>query len=328
MSNAPLVSVIIPAYKAAAFVSKAVDSILAQDHAPIEIIVVDDCSPDDTAGALAPYTSTGRVRLIRQERNQGVAAARNAGVRAATGQFIAFLDADDLWLPQHVSGALAVLHRHPELDVVMQDFDIRDMVTNESHGSWFDMRHEPMSVLVCTEVEPGCHRIDGDFIAALMVGCFVHVQATVSRRHVFERVSFDERLRSSEDLDWAVRSAHVGGARWAWMARSSGIYHRHANSLTTHNIANNEAIEKIGLMLFLEYLGWPGLGGKEKGHLRKAIVTCCLDLSYIARIQNRFGDAWRYLLSSFQHGVGRRQLLEGVKLGLASPAMIWRRRGS
>lgn len=327
MSNAPLVSAIIPAYKAAAFVSKAVDSILAQDHAPIEVIVVDDCSPDDIAGALAAYTSTGRVRLIRQERNQGVAAARNAGIRAARGEYIAFLDADDLWLPQHVSGALAFLQRHPELDVVMQDFDIRDMSTNESHGSWFDMRHEPMSVLACTEVEPGCHRIDGDFIAALMVGCFVHVQATVSRRHVFERVSFDERLRSSEDLDWAVRSAHVGGARWAWMARSSGIYYRHANSLTTHNIANNEAIEKVGLMLFIEYLGWPGLGNKEKGHLRKAIVSSCLDLSYIARIQNRLGDAWRYLLTSFRHGWGRRQLLEGVKLGLASPAMIWRGRG-
>lgn len=326
MSNAPLVSVIIPAFKAAAFVSKAVDSILAQDHAPIEIIVVDDCSPDDTAGALAPYTSTSRVRLIRQERNQGVAVARNTGIRAARGEYLAFLDADDLWLPHHISGALAVLQRHPELDVVLQNFDIRDMATNESHGTWFDMRHEAMSVLECTQVESGCYRIDGEFIAALMVGCFIHVQATVSRRDVFARVSFDERLRSSEDLDWALRSAHVGHARWAWMPRSSGIYYRHGNSLTTHNTANNEALEKTGLMLFLEYLDWPGLGGKEKGHVRKAIVSCCLDLSFIARSQHRLGDAWRHLLASLRHGVGRRQLLELLKLSLASPSMVWRGR--
>lgn len=324
MSNAPLVSAVIPAYKAAAFVSKAVDSILAQDHAPIEIIVVDDCSPDDIAGALAEYTSTGRVRLIRQERNQGVAAARNAGIRAAKGEFIAFLDADDLWLPHHLSRALAALDRHPEVDVVLQDFEIRDMETNEPLGLWFDKRHEAMRALECTQVEPGCHRIDGEFIAAMLVGCFIHVQAIVVRRHVFDRVLFDERLRSSEDLDWAVRSAHVGGARWAWMAGSSGIYYRHGNSLTTHNLANNEAIEKTGLTLFLAYLDWPGLSDNEKGHVRRAIVSCCMDLSYIARTQHRLAQAWRYWCSSLTHGLGRRQLIEAVKLVAASPVMALR----
>lgn len=323
MSNAPLVSVIIPAYKAANFVAKAVDSILAQDHGPMEIIVVDDCSPDDIAGALESYTSAGRVRLIRQERNQGVAVARNTGIRAATGEYLAFLDADDLWLPHHISGALAVLQRHPEVDVVLQNFDIRDMETNESHGTWFDMRQDVMSILGCTQVEPGCHRIDKDFIAALMAGCFIHVQATVSRRHVFERAMFDERMRSSEDLDWAMRSVHVGGACWAWMSSSSGIYHRHANSLTTHSMANNEAVEKAGLMLYQEYLGWSGLSDRDRFHVRQAIVSCCLDLSYIARAQHRMSDAWRYFCASLQHGVGRRQLLEGGKLLLASPAMLW-----
>jgi len=323
MSNAPLVSAIIPAYKAAAFVSKAVESILAQDHPAIEVIVVDDCSPDDIAGALAAYTSAGKVRLIRQERNQGVAAARNAGIRAARGECLAFLDADDLWLPHHISGALAVLGRHPEVDVVLQNFDIRDMATNELLGTWFDKRQESMQLLDCTEVEPGCHRIDGEFIAAMMVGCFIHVQAIVVRRQVFDGVLFDERLRSSEDLDWALRSSHVGGARWAWMSGSSGIYHRHGNSLTAHNLANNEAIEKAGLMLFLEYLDWPGLNDKEKGHVRRAIVACCMDLSYGARTQHRLAEAVRYWGASLRHGVGRRQLVEAIKLTLAAPAMAW-----
>lgn len=328
MSTPPLVSVIIPAYKAAAFVAKAVDSILAQDHAPIEIIVVDDCSPDDTAGALKPHVDAGQVRLIRQERNQGVAVARNTGIRASSGAFIAFLDADDLWLPHHLSRALSVLQSHADIDVVLQDFDIRDMVTGQGHGTWFALRREAMDILECTQVGPGCHRIDDGFLAALMVGCFIHVQATVSRRHVFDGVFFDERIRCSEDVDWALRSVHVGGARWAWMAGSSGVYHRHADSLTTNIMKNHEVIEKTGLMLFSEYLEWPGLQERDRRYVRQAIIQCALELSYFSRTHHRWMDAWRYWLRSLSHGVGRRQLFEGLKLLALFPTTVWRRSAS
>lgn len=324
MSNLPLVSAIIPAYKAAAFVANAVDSILAQDHGRIEIIVVDDCSPDDTAGALKPYIDAGQVRLIRQERNQGVAVARNTGIRAASGEFIAFLDADDLWLPHHVSRALAVLRDHADIDIVLQDFDIQDMVTKQPHGRWFEQRQEAMRPLRCTEVAPGCHRVDDGFLSALMVGCFVHVQATVSRRRVFDKVLFDERIRCSEDVDWAMRSVHVGRARWAWMSGASGIYHRHPDSLTTNVMRNHEVIEKTSLMLYCEYLGWPDLQPSDRRHVQQAIVYCCLELSYFSRTNQRLVDAWRYWLRSLAHGVSRKQLIEGLKVLVASPAMAWR----
>lgn len=109
------VSVIIPAYKAAATVGPAVRSVLEQTEPAAEIIVIDDGSPDDIAGALQPYA--GRCTLIRQE-NAGVAMARNTGIERARGDLIAFLDADDLWEPHKLAEQVALFERYPELGLV------------------------------------------------------------------------------------------------------------------------------------------------------------------------------------------------------------------
>jgi glycosyltransferase involved in cell wall biosynthesis len=94
----PDVSVIIPVYNQARFVAEALESALAQSLSPLDVIVVDDGSTDGTPEVLETFARDPRVRLIRQE-NRGVAAARNAGAATARGQFFAFLDADDIWLP-------------------------------------------------------------------------------------------------------------------------------------------------------------------------------------------------------------------------------------
>ncbi|HRB03908.1 MAG TPA: glycosyltransferase family A protein, partial [Ilumatobacteraceae bacterium] len=100
MSNSDLtshdVSVVIPAYNAGPFIDAAIESIVTQDSPPDEIIVVDDGSSDDTAKRCAEWGD--RVHLIRQARH-GVGRARNVGVDTATGRLLAFLDADDLWMP-------------------------------------------------------------------------------------------------------------------------------------------------------------------------------------------------------------------------------------
>jgi glycosyltransferase involved in cell wall biosynthesis len=108
----PTVSVVIPAYNNARFVLEAVDSALAQTLAPLEVIVVDDGSTDDTTAALEPRSE--RIRLIRQE-NGGVAAARNTGIRSARGTLIAFLDADDVWLPEKLERQAPLHERDPRI---------------------------------------------------------------------------------------------------------------------------------------------------------------------------------------------------------------------
>src|SRR5690349_5838732 len=101
-----LISVVIPSYNAAAFVADGVESVFAQSYAPIEVIVVDDGSTDETAAALAPYLD--RIRYVRQD-NAGPARARNRGLQEARGQWIAFLDADDRWQPEKLARSCAVI---------------------------------------------------------------------------------------------------------------------------------------------------------------------------------------------------------------------------
>lgn len=104
------VSVVIPAYKAAVTIGRAVDSVLAQTHPAHEVLIVDDGSPDDIAAAIASYGE--RVTLIRKS-NGGAASARNLGIERATGDLVAFLDADDYWEPQKLERHVAVFARHP-----------------------------------------------------------------------------------------------------------------------------------------------------------------------------------------------------------------------
>jgi len=111
----PRVSVIIPTYNAGPSICQAVDSVLDQTFADYEIIVIDDGSTDDTRERLEPYS--GRIRYIYQE-NRERSAARNNGIRCARGEYSAFLDADDYWLPDKLAKQVALLDTHPELGLV------------------------------------------------------------------------------------------------------------------------------------------------------------------------------------------------------------------
>jgi glycosyltransferase involved in cell wall biosynthesis len=112
----PLVSVVVPVYNAASLVGEAVDSALAQTWSQLEVVVVDDGSEDDPAGALADQLRGGRVRLVRQE-NRGAAGARNTGIAEARGIFVHFLDADDVLDTDSVERKLAALRAVPDAEL-------------------------------------------------------------------------------------------------------------------------------------------------------------------------------------------------------------------
>jgi glycosyltransferase involved in cell wall biosynthesis len=114
----PMVSVIVPSYNHAHFLSEAIDSVLAQTYPHHEIIVVDDGSTDRTPEVVSQYSG---VRFIRQ-RNRGPAAARNRGIQESRGEYVVFLDADDRLLPQHFEVSLDALRSHPEVGWVCGDF--------------------------------------------------------------------------------------------------------------------------------------------------------------------------------------------------------------
>jgi glycosyltransferase involved in cell wall biosynthesis len=110
MTDSPLVSVVIPTYNRAATIGRALDSVIRQTHRPLEIIVVDDGSTDDTLGAVDRHGCTVPLTVLALGHNEGAAAARNQGIALAHGDFIAFLDSDDEWSPDKIARQLAALN--------------------------------------------------------------------------------------------------------------------------------------------------------------------------------------------------------------------------
>lgn len=96
-----LVSIIMPSYGSEKFISKSIDSVLLQTYDNWELIIIDDCSPDESNKIIKEYLSKdSRIKFVKLEKNSGAAVARNKGIEIAKGRFIAFLDSDDLWLPE------------------------------------------------------------------------------------------------------------------------------------------------------------------------------------------------------------------------------------
>lgn len=116
----PILSVVIPTWNRAHLVCEAIESALNQRVGQVEVIVVDDCSTDDTA-ELVGRRFGSYIHLLRLARRRGAGAARNAGIRLATGKLIAFLDSDDVWLPGKLAAELSVWERFPEADAVVSD---------------------------------------------------------------------------------------------------------------------------------------------------------------------------------------------------------------
>lgn len=125
-SDKPLVSVVMPAYNAARFLRQAVDSVLTQTYSNLELIIVDDCSTDDTLQIMQEYAARdSRVRVIAGEENQGVARVRNRGIQAARGAYIALLDSDDVWVETKLEKQLACAGA-TRAEIVYCSFDLVD----------------------------------------------------------------------------------------------------------------------------------------------------------------------------------------------------------
>lgn len=117
-TETPAVSVVIPSYNRGERLARTLTSVLAQDFEPYEVIIVDDASPSDPIAALGPLVDDPRVRIVRHDVNRGASAARNTGVRAARGRFIAFMDSDDEWRPGKLSAQYEAALARPDPDHV------------------------------------------------------------------------------------------------------------------------------------------------------------------------------------------------------------------
>ena len=107
-----LVSIIMPSYNTASYIAETVQSVLAQTYQDWELIIVDDCSTDDTDEVVKPFLSDSRIRYLKNEKNSGAAISRNRALREAKGKWIAFLDSDDLWMPEKLEKQIAFMEEN------------------------------------------------------------------------------------------------------------------------------------------------------------------------------------------------------------------------
>jgi glycosyltransferase involved in cell wall biosynthesis len=182
--NNPLISCIVPVYNGARFLREALDSIMAQTYRPVEIIVVDDGSTDDSAKIAQQYPAP--IRLHSQA-NAGPAAARNRGVGLACGEFLAFLDADDLWHPEKLEGQMARLRQRPELAFCVthiQNFWIPELRAEKD-------------------------QFEGSRLAEPLPG--YNAPTLLVRSTAFRLVGeFCESMPHTSEPDWFLRAAEVG----------------------------------------------------------------------------------------------------------------------
>jgi glycosyltransferase involved in cell wall biosynthesis len=190
----PRVSVVIPAYRASGDIAVALDSVFAQTFSLFEVIVVNDGSPDtaELEDALAPYQS--RIQYLTQ-RNLGAGAARNNGIRAARGNLVAFLDADDRWAPEFLQQQVGFLDAHPDCDLVYADA----VLSGES----------PLVGKRFMETAPSIGEVT--LISLIEQRCNIILSTVVMRREPLVSAGlFDETLRRGQDFELWMRLALRG----------------------------------------------------------------------------------------------------------------------
>lgn len=197
--SSPLVSVVIPAYEAAPYIRQTLDSVFAQNYPNYEVIVVNDGSPDTSGFRSAIHDYLGRIVYLEQE-NRGPSAARNAGILQARGEFIAFLDSDDLWFDSYLDRQMSAICGGPGHDFIYSDAAL--VGDNIPPGQTF------------MQISPSRGPVTFDNLLAL--NCIVILSCTVARREsILKAGLFDETFWHCEDFDLWLRMA-FSGARMAY----------------------------------------------------------------------------------------------------------------
>jgi len=321
------VSVIIPTYNRAGLVQEAIDSVLAQTLDDVEVVVVDDGSTDDTAGALRSRCYDERVRYFYQE-NKGRSVARNRGIMASSGRYVLFLDSDDMLLPQALEHEVAYLDAHPGIGVVYTDGYFCDVAGRDA-GRIAPARptHDPDRILedlVVSNVILACH-------------------SALVRRAALDAVGppyFDAALRGTEDEDLWIRLA-VQGVGFAYLDAPTCKYRVHMSNASKYDpsspafwkrhesvkygrfkILNADFFSRLGLdtreRFFYELLRYQ-LAGDEPAREQALNSARFVELPPAARARLLHALGVSHIVDEGDLALGRSRLREAVRLMPASP---------
>lgn len=261
----PTFSVVIAAYQAAETIAEAVESALSQSLAPEEVIVCDDGSTDDLAGALAPYAP--HVRVMRQ-RNSGKGAAVDTGSRAASGEFVAILDADDVYLPGRLEALAELTAARPDLDIVTTDEFVE--VDGRVVGRFYERNVFPVEV--------------AEQRTAILRTCFVGGHPAVRRSVLLENGGFDRTLRIGEDWECWLRLI-LAGCKAGMVDEPLLRYRLHEGGLTSNRL--DALLARVRVLEKHEHN--PALTAQERGVLTASLAANRRRLA-LAEVELAFTD--------------------------------------
>lgn len=278
--SAPLVSVIMASHNGAPFVAEAIDSVLGQSYGPLELVVVDDGSSDDTAEIVAAYAGRDaeRVRLMRKDQCQGPCRARNDALRLVRGRLVCWMDQDDVWASSKVGEQVRLMEQRPEVGLVYSYFEAFDSDTGEAIP-WPDARRD----------------IEGDVLAdLLLIGCFIGSITTMFRREALERrggrlrerdfsLGDDYFLWLTIALDWQV----------ARIPRVLATYRRHAANESTR-IESTMDFERWRMGLLHEFFDqFPEAAARLGQRERVALAWQLIRAARLELLRGHVGQARR-----------------------------------
>ena len=272
----PRVSVIIPTFNCAPFLTRALESVFAQSYTDYEVIVADDGSTDETRELVMQWE--GKVRYLHQS-NHGVSAARNLAVSKASGEFLAYLDADDMYYPHRLEMQVAFLDAHAEYGLVHSDVTIVDENDHVISSSF--------------NRETGRSVPTGDCILDLLQNCHIQTPSVTERRVCFNRTGgFEKRLSFAEDyLHWTQVALH--GFSIGYIDEPLAMYRRRPNSASaSHSKMAEGLLEMLCVLLEGNALREP-LGAVPQQVIRSRMDKIERSLPYVYRSEGRIDLARR-----------------------------------
>ena len=201
-----LVSVIIPAHNSSEYIRDCVESVLQQTYKSLEIIVVDDGSTDHTRAVLEPYILQKKIQYIYQV-NKGPGAARNTAIEKSAGEFIAFIDADDLWVPEKLEEQIALFRKDQNVGFVYADAEL--------FGEEWERQKSTSRKLRTTENSKLKYFVRGDIYTSLLSYNFIHTPSVVVRRDILDQAGYfletirSQRFSFGEDFELWLRIAKL-----------------------------------------------------------------------------------------------------------------------
>ena len=278
MNEYPFFSIVIPTYNRVSFIRATLDSVFSQTYPHYEVIVVDNCSTDNTEEVLLPLSRAGRIQFIKQDRNYERAHSRNTGMSLAKGDFLTLLDSDDFMYPNNLADAAEYAREHPEIKCFHNLYEVVDSDRKVLRRiSMPSLRNQLKAIA------------DGNFMSC--IGDFIH-------RDIYERYQFDTTPEVIGGEDWEFWLRVLADYKIGRIEKiNSGILQHEGRSVNNQNLESM----KIGLDHLCNKLASdPHLLEVYRPYFNRIRANSALYMAILANTGGLFGEARKYLTQALK----------------------------